>query len=226
MNSFAKIHIKVNEKLYLRDPEQTELGRKIIQYAIKMIDIIGFEQFTFKKLAKEIHSTEASVYRYFENKHKLLIYIVSWYWSWLEYQIDYQTNNIKSAEHKLKIAIKTLSEATKFDPEFSHIDEVLLHKIVVAESSKSYLTKEVDQDNKDGYFISYKSLCNKIVGIVKEFNPEFPYPRALVSTIIEAAHQQKFFSEHLPSLTEIKKNQPDEQISNYLEFLAIKLIKP
>ena len=37
------------------------------------------EEFTFRKLAQKINTTEASVYRYFENKHRLLIYILAWY---------------------------------------------------------------------------------------------------------------------------------------------------
>jgi hypothetical protein len=60
------IQMKLNEKLYLRDPQHTKLGRRIIQYSILLIDEIGFEAFTFKKLADRISSTEASVYRYFE----------------------------------------------------------------------------------------------------------------------------------------------------------------
>ena len=56
-----------------------------------MIDQLGFEQFTFKKLARAIGSTEASVYRYFDNKHRLLTYLIAWYWKWMEYQINYRT---------------------------------------------------------------------------------------------------------------------------------------
>ena len=67
------LKIKMNEKLFLRNPEESELGRKIIEFSIILIHKIGFEAFTFKKLAKEINTTEAGVYRYFENKHRLLI---------------------------------------------------------------------------------------------------------------------------------------------------------
>ncbi|MBL7759004.1 MAG: helix-turn-helix transcriptional regulator, partial [Chitinophagaceae bacterium] len=59
----------MNTKLFLRDPEQSVLGRSIIQHSINMIHKVGFEDFTFKKLAQEIGTTEASIYRYFENKH-------------------------------------------------------------------------------------------------------------------------------------------------------------
>lgn len=48
------IQMKLNERLYLRDPQDTKLGRKIIQHSILLIDEIGFEAFTFKKLADQI----------------------------------------------------------------------------------------------------------------------------------------------------------------------------
>jgi AcrR family transcriptional regulator len=69
-----QLQIKMNEKLFLRNPEQSELGKKIIMHSIQLIHEQGFEAFTFKKLAKAIGSTEAGIYRYFENKHRLLIY--------------------------------------------------------------------------------------------------------------------------------------------------------
>ncbi|MGZ5010791.1 MAG: TetR/AcrR family transcriptional regulator, partial [Methylobacter sp.] len=65
----------MNDKLFLRDPEQSELGKKIILHSIQLIHKNGFEAFTFKKLAEAIGTTEAGIYRYFENKHRLLIYI-------------------------------------------------------------------------------------------------------------------------------------------------------
>lgn len=215
------LQIKVNEKLYLRDPEQTELGRKIIDYGIRLIDELGFESFTFKKLAQAIGSTEASIYRYFENKHKLLIYLIAWYWSWIDYQIDYQTHNIQDPNHQLRITIKVLSESTQYDPTFSHIDENALHRIVIAESSKAYLTKNVDEDNRDGFFQGYKSLSKKVADIISRVNPEFKFARAVATTIIEAAHQQIFFAAHLPSLTELRVPEGDKsQIADFLNRLV------
>jgi len=219
----AAINIILNEKLYIRDPEKTELGRKILSAAIELIEEIGFESFTFKKLATKIDSTEASIYRYFENKHKLLTYLVSWYWSWLEYQINYQTHNIEDPQQRLKIALKVLADDITYDPQFSHINEVLLHKIVVNESDKTYLTKEVDDANKEGFYRSYKSLCSIIAKIVKEVNPNFKYPYAIISTAIEASHQQKFFAQHLPSLTELDKGNSTE-VSDFLNYFIFRVI--
>ncbi len=91
-----QLRIKMNEKLYLRDPESTELGRRIVKEAIVMIEALGFEEFTFQKLAEAVGTTEASVYRYFENKHRLLVYIIAWYWTWMEYLVVYNINNLSS----------------------------------------------------------------------------------------------------------------------------------
>jgi AcrR family transcriptional regulator len=219
------IKLNLNHKSYLRDPEQTDLGRRIVTESITLIDSLGFEQFTFKKLAAVINSTEASIYRYFENKHKLLIYLISWYWAWLEYQIDYKTNNIADPEERLRIILKVISDSQLLDPAFAHIDESALHRIVVAESSKVYLTKAVDLDNKDGLFKEYKSLCKMIAGVVTEINPEYPYSHALISTVVEAAHQQSYFARHLPSLTEVKANNDVADTVSFLEQLVFAAIR-
>ena len=219
-----KIKIRVSEKLFLRDPDESELGRKIIKDGILLIEKMGFESFTFKKLAKEINSTEASIYRYFENKHKLLIYLLSWYWNWMEYRLVFATNNIPSGEEKMRISIKTLSSpVSEEDPNLAYINEIALHNIVIAESAKAYLTKEVDKENREGSFSSYKSLCVRLVEFVKEINPDYKYPASLVSTVIESAHHQKFFSAHLPSLSDATKND-DKAIANFLSDMVCKTL--
>ncbi len=224
----ARIKIELNKNLFLRDPEETELGRKILEHSVKMIDSIGFEHFTFKKLAKEIESTEASVYRYFENKHKLLVYLVSMYWVWIDYQLTFAIQNMPDPVMKLKRIIKIIARASAGYSEtlqMPHIDETALYRIVISESSKAYLTKEVDEDNKGGFFREYKSLCNKIAGIVLEINPEYPYPHSLISTLFETAKKQVFFAQHLPSLTEAKVDGANfDQIADYLEHLAFSCV--
>lgn len=202
----ANINIKVDEKIFLKDPETSEIGRNILKNGIVLIDELGLESFTFRKLAERIGSTEATIYRYFESKHKLLIYLISWYWSWQEYRLIFATSNIESAEKRLKIAIRILSGEIRQDKDFAHIDEEILQRIVVSESAKVYLTKEVDADNKEGFFYSYKRFCRRIATIISEVNPDYAFPASLVSTIAESAHYQKFFAEHLPSLTNIREN--------------------
>lgn len=219
------IQIKLNDKLFIKDPQQSELGRKIIKNSIELIDDLGFEGFTFKKLALRIRSTEPSVYRYFENKHKLLLYLISWYWAWLEFQIDYNTHNIEDPEKKLKVIIKVIASSFTKDDSIKHVDEDLLHNIVIAESEKVFLTKQVDKENKDGFFSNYKQLCDKIAGAIKNYNPGYDYPYALANSLVEITHKQIFFIQHFPSLTEIslKENNYLPLIS-YLEHLVFGLL--
>ena len=98
----SNLKIQVNNKIYLKDPETSILGKKIIDKSIILINEIGFEEFTFKKLGDLIGSNESSIYRYFESKHKLLVYLSSWYWSWMEYRLVFATNNITDPLEKLK----------------------------------------------------------------------------------------------------------------------------
>ena len=167
----SKISIQVNNKVYLKDPESSELGKKILNSGIDMIDELGFEDFTFRKLAKEIKSTEASIYRYFESKHKLLLYLTSWYWSWTEYKLVFGLANIECPKDRLKKAVLLLTEEVKEDSNFSHINEVKLNRIVISESSKVYLNKVVDEENKEGVFSGYKQVVQKVSDIITEINP-------------------------------------------------------
>jgi len=222
----AVLSIKLNEHLYLSDPQHTKLGQNIISKSVVLIDQLGFEHFTFKKLAKEIDSTEASVYRYFENKHRLLHYLISWYWSWLEYKVDLAIVNLQSPEDKLKACLRTISEEKKYDPSFEFVDEEALYRIVVDELDKTYLTKWVDTDNKDGLFGSFKSLCKKIAKIIEEINPSYEFPNALVSTALLSSKQQYFFSSHLPSLSNIKEDKfKHAKLYTFLETLVFNTIK-
>lgn len=220
-----EVQIKMNETLYLRDPEQSELGKNIIKHSIQLIHKNGFESFTFKKLAESIGTTEAGVYRYFENKHKLLVYIISWYWGWLEFQIIYQTKNVKDPKEKLQQVITLLSTTVEDDMMTSHVDESLLHQILIAEGSKSYLTKHVGEDNKQQYFKPYKDLCNSVGEIILECNANYKYPHSLASTIIEMAHLQNFFMHHLPALTDFDQTKKDDQIINFLNHLVFSSIQ-
>jgi AcrR family transcriptional regulator len=220
----AILSFRLSDNLFIRDPQETELGRNIIQKSIKMIDKSGFDDFTFRKLAIAINSTEASVYRYFNNKRKLLIYIIDWYWTWLEYQIDFQTNNIEDPVDRLKVCIKVLAEEKSFDPGIAYVDEAALQRIVTAEFEKTFLTKQVDADNKDGLFLPYKSLCKKVAAIVLEVNPQFEFPHALVSTIILTLKHQIYYAEHLPSLTDIKYD-PKKHYKKVYQFLETMIFK-
>ena len=219
------LQFNMNPSLYLRDPEGTDLGKNIIKHSIQLIHDTGFEAFTFKKLAESIGTTEAGVYRYFENKHKLLVYIISWYWRWLDFQIGYQTKNLMNPVSKLKKVITILATTVEDDLMTGHVDESILHQILISEGSKAFLTKQVNQDNKQEYFKPYKDLCNTVGEIILECNPKYKYPHSLSSTIIEMAHLQNFFMNHLPLLTDFSKSKDEKEIIKYLEDLVFNTIR-
>jgi AcrR family transcriptional regulator len=218
-----QIHIEVSPELYLKNPDSSELGCKIVSNSIEMINELGFETFTFKKLGERIESPESSIYRYFENKHTLLIYLVSWYWSWVEYQIVFATANIDSSIEKLKKAIKILTQPTLVDQTISYIDEALLCNIITTESVKAYHTKDVDDENKKGFFKTYKQVVQRVSNLVLEVNQKFEFSHMLVSTVIEGAHQQKYFAEHLPALTDVKKGK--DTVSEFYTKMVLDVIK-
>lgn len=217
--------LELNKHLYLRDPQETELGRRLIEEAITLIEEIGFELFTFKKLAQQIESTEASVYRYFENKTQLLSYLVAYYWLWLDFKVSFATNNLRSPEEKLKLTLLMIADPKQESGLKPYLDEVKLHKIVATESLKSYFNKDVDQHNKEGFFLDYKRFCSKMAQMMLELNPTFVYPNALASMLLEAAHHQIYYAEHLPNLTNLKSNQKMKSLINFLECILFSALK-
>lgn len=222
INLLSNLKIQVPDKIYIKDPESSSLGKRIIGEGIKLIDEIGFDDFTFKKLGNRIGSNESSIYRYFENKHKLLLYLTSWYWAWIEYQLVFATHSEADKELRLRKAIEIVSREIKQDLAFTHIDEVVLNRIIINEYSKSYLTKEVDVENKEGYFVIYKRLIKRISDMILDVNKSYPFPTSLASTILEGSLHQHFLKEHFKSITDCsEKISPTE----FFVFLTMKSIK-
>lgn len=200
-NLLSNLKIEIPSGIYIKDPETSDLGKRIIEHSIVLIEEIGFEKFNFKKLGLRIGSNESSIYRYFESKHKLLIYLTSWYWGWIQYQLVIETYSIQDSKDKLRKAIEVVTKTTKQDSNFSHINEVLLNSIVIDENAKSYSTKEVDTENKEGFFRLYKEVVRRLAEIISHYNSSYKHPLTLASTIIEGALHQQFIRQHFKTLT-------------------------
>ena len=196
------VHVRMNERLFLRDPEGSELGRRIVRQGIALFDQIGFEDATFKKLAERMGTKEASIYRYFENKHRLLVYLMAWYWQWSDYQLVFRINNLTDPRQKLDRLLNLLLLNDLDQSLMDGIDLRALHSIVVREASKAYLTRHVTEDNRQQLFKPYKDLCARIAGIILELRPDYPYARSRASSLIETVHYQTFFMQNLPALTD------------------------
>lgn len=221
INLLSNLKIAVPEKIFIKDPESSNLGKRIVEHSILLIDDIGFDSFTFKKLGAKIGSNESSIYRYFESKHKLLLYLTSWYWAWIEYQMVFETHNIPDKTKKLYKAIEVVTRTIKEDVAFTHINEVVLSRIIINEYSKSYLTKEVDIENKEGYFVVYKRLITRLKEMLLDINPDYKHPSSLASTIVGGALHQHFLKEHFKSITDCHTY---DSTTNFFKDLAIKTI--
>jgi AcrR family transcriptional regulator len=221
-NILSNITISVNDKLYVKNPETSDLGKKIIEQSILLIDEIGFENFTFKKLGEKINSNESSIYRYFESKHKLMLYLSSWYWGWIEYKLVFATNNVSNSLEKLKKAITIVTEKVEDDSNTLHINESILNKIIIQEFTKTLLTKEVDEENKEGFFIVYKRIINRIIEFIMEVNPNYSFAKSLASSIVEGALHQHFLKEHLKSITSCDETNT---VTDFYIDLVAKILK-
>lgn len=217
----SNFKISVQESIYNKDPESSDLGKRILKHSIVLIDEMGFDSFTFKKLGAQIGSNESSIYRYFDNKHKLLVYLSSWYWAWLEYQLVIETHSISNPNEKLKKAIEITTKSTKEDSKYTHINEVILNRIIIEENSKSFLTKEVDRENQEGYFKIYKRLVTRLKELILEVDANYKYATSLASTIIQTALHQHFLKDHFTSITDCKKGVTPNQFLIDLVFRTL-----
>lgn len=202
MQRLMQVNVRVTEPVFLKDPQATDLGRRILEQSVELIDTLGLEHFTFRKLANALGTAESSIYRYFENKHNLLIYLVGWYWSWREYKLVFDTANITEPASRLERSIRSITTPVTDKGNFEYLDLRALHRIAVSESGKAYMTKEVDEEHKAGYFSSFKRLCDRLRTNILEVCPDHPYPALLASNVVDGAMVQRFFAEHLPSLCE------------------------
>lgn len=217
------IQINVSDRLYLKNPDHSELGRSIVGGSISLIADIGLEQFTFKKLATQLQTTESSIYRYFENKHKLLVYLTLWYWFWVEYHIVFATSNLRNPEEKLQKALDIVIHPNLNYEGIEHIDLRLLHQIVTSESIKVYLTKDVNREDKEGYFTGYKRLVNRLSELVLDINPQYPYAHSLVTTVLEGTLLQKYFTDHIPAVSDFT-DRP-EAMTDFFKQMVFSTLK-
>lgn len=213
--------ITITDKLYLKDPETSTLGKKIVKNSIILIDEIGFEAFTFKKLGTLIKSNESSIYRYFENKHKLLVYLSNYYWSWTEYNLVIATTNVEDPLEKLTKGINRVTQVIQDDPQTPHIDESILSRIIISEFNKTLFTKEVDQENKEGYFLVYKRIIHRVIAMIEEVNPNYPYAKTLASSIIDGNLHQNYLKDHFKTITNLSNS---ESISDFYTDIIKKVL--
>ncbi|MBT8231279.1 MAG: TetR/AcrR family transcriptional regulator [Saprospiraceae bacterium] len=219
------ISITVCPDTYHRNPLDTELGRNIIRHSIDLLSEKGFQCFNFKMLASSMKSTEASVYRYFENKQMLLVYLTSWYWEYLDYLIMIHTTNIEDPKKRLRIAIKTIVDGASHESQLDYINLKKLHKIIVEQSSKVIKSKKIENCKKQNLFSNFENLNDNLAKMIISCDSNFKYPSTLATNMLKMAIDHTYYAEHLCSVTEItncmvtKKTQLEEMLVYFVERL-------
>lgn len=209
-----QVRILPPSALYISDPQGTDLGKRILANSILLMNKVGLEDFTFRKLAEEIGSAEASVYRYFSNKNQLLLYLTNWYWDWVHHLVVQEIVQERDSWLRLRAAIGVLVRPYSRKTGVDYINQTELHQLVINEGTKAYRTKLVDQKNSKGLYLGYKGLTEEISKLILRIDPQFRHPNALASSVFEMAHDHPFFARHLPRLTDLENN---EDIGDKLE---------
>jgi AcrR family transcriptional regulator len=215
-----QLSLDMGDQLALRDPQASTLGRSIVHNGLELMVELGYEQFTFKKLAERMGSTEAGIYRYFTNKHRLLLYLLTWYWSGLEYAISISNKNLDDKRKCVSNALDILVLGLPEEIDLFNLDTRKLYTLAVCESSKAYLLKDVDEINAHRLFMPYKSTVHQLALLFEQVNPDYPYAHSLATTVTEAAHNQHFFAEHLPSLTDFAGKEHTAPLLAFLNQLV------
>jgi AcrR family transcriptional regulator len=195
------IQMRIDPALYLKDPESSVTGQALVHEAARMIATEGMDAFTLKKLSTAAGFTEATVYRYFGNKHQLLMYLLNLYWSWLLYHASLATANVGDPEMRIRKLASLLSE-----PISGPVDDLIsghLYAIALNESVKAHLSRNADADWRMGMFQGYSGILQTVASCIRELCPNYAFPMAWAATFVDAAMQQQFFCRYLPHLTEV-----------------------
>lgn len=144
--------------LFIKPPEQTSLGRYILSEGTRLLNEIGYDQFTFKKLAERINTKEPSIYRYFENKQQLLLYLISTVWDNINQQIKEIPDHIET-----ELKIKSLCSALALN----HLDTKSDLKVLY----KSQGLRVLLPGSSARQQTSYKLLVGSINAVFASINP-------------------------------------------------------
>ena len=162
-------------------------------------------------------SKEALLYRYFENKHRLLTYLVSWHWAWIRFWVSFAMTNGTAPRQRLHLALVTVHAPTFDPPATLDLNEEALYRVVMAEASKAYLPKGVDASNQAGLFQKYKLSGRPSSGASHESQLYLP-PRPSEHAAGDGP-QTVFFAQHLHLLTNGSSN-----LRPFLKHLALAVL--
>ncbi len=219
-----RYHLEPDRSLFLRDPAPSAIGARILVEGLALMNVLGLEAFTFKKLAIKAHCTEVTIYNYFPNKHRLLQYYFQLYWLWLDTHCQQEGRLLKDPIERIHGDIRALCGLWPKDTLIAQLDPAILRELVIVEGSKSFLHRNVDADNKLKLFQPYKDLCAHIASELKAYDRRLvgvkhkscKQPRSFATTLIEMAHSLEFAMVHLPALTELSAKRDRKRLAGFL----------
>jgi len=221
----SKYSFTLNSDLYIKDPTSSVAGRKVLAAGAQLILETGLEAFTAKKLAAAAGITEATVYKYFANKQRLLQYYFQLYWTWLEQQVKVFTAIEMDPHQKLVKAVRVISNTPSVAADPGVITKQVLLELVINEGSKAYHHVQVDEDNAKLFFAPYKSITALLANMIITVQPAEKYPLALATTIIEMSHSLKYYTKHLPALTDFPNETDQVKLDDFLLQLLFNSLK-
>jgi AcrR family transcriptional regulator len=210
------VHLRPDPALSLKDVGSTELGRTILAEGLVLMNELGLEAFTFRKLADRIGCTEVSLYKYFPNKQRLLQYYFQLYWLWLRQLCGRHAERARDPREALEHIVEAVCGVWPKDAPPLQLPPPALRTLVIEEGMKSYLHKNVDADNARRLFMPYKELSAFVAERITACRTDVPWPRSFATTIIEMAHSLPFAMEHLPSLTELSSRKDLKLLAQHL----------
>jgi AcrR family transcriptional regulator len=219
------LQVNLNTNLFLKNPEQSVLGQEIIEGGLALMVEIGYEKFTFKKLAQKIATTEASIYRYFENKHLFLNYLTDLYWTLLSVNFTWISDLEIVPSQKLdKMMAMLIEDDLQFKIETKYSLN-LLKRLCIQEVSKTFLSIDVDQLNANKIFQPIKDVIYIFSKSIKEMNPDYSHQESLSSLVILGAIKQLFIMEHLPRLSSFSDSRSKEELKKFMVDIIQKTLK-
>jgi len=79
---------------------------------------------------------------------------------------------------------------------FFKLTHSFFSRIIISQFNKTLFTKEVDQENREGYFLVYKRINYIIIAILEVVNLDYIHTKTLTSKIIDGIPYQNYLKNH------------------------------
>ncbi len=100
----------------------------------------------------------------------------------MEFMVDFHLQNLHDPAIKIKAIIQLLTHEFPESSGGLDYNKKYLNQIVISDSSKVYLVKDVAEINKSEDFKPYKDMSAKNADVIVEYSPNNAFPKSLSRT--------------------------------------------